>query len=222
MTRFLTSALVMLLLASPVSASLSVVGDNSHPNSNGLGNFSMLFSYSASDANNATITLQITNTTDPLIGGFLTAMAFGNPSDLITDLTLHSTTLATFDNVFEDVNVEPFGTQDFAVATTNTWIGGGSPNGGIAVGQTATIVLNATGTGLDTISETDFWDAVSTGDPSQDKAQAFIARLRGLNSDPDSDKVPGGSRNLIPEPGSLTIWCSMGIIGLGLRRRRSP
>lgn len=210
------SAAFVLMSFSPVSASIQIAGDSSL-STEGLGDFTLDFTYAPSSATEAVLTFVISNTSPLANGGYLTALAFGNPSDKITELKLASTTLASFNQVLVNESVSPFGDQDFATSSANSWIGGGSPTGGIAAGNSATVVLDATGTMLDTITEQDFLAAISTGGGGG--AYAFIARFRGFEDD-GSDKVPGVPVNAVPEAGSLIVWGTLALTSLCLCRRK--
>lgn len=85
--------------------------------------------------------------------------------------------------------------------TTIGMEGGGSPNGGIPVGGSATFILNITGGTL-----TDSFANESAVFTSQ------LIRFRGFNGNPDSDKdtVTATPNAALPEPASLLL------AGLGL------
>src|SRR5262245_7676801 len=76
---------------------LNIVGVPGNSTS-GLGNFSATFTYTASSATAATIVVSITNTSPAANGGFLTAFVFNNPDNLITGVSLSSTS-STFDTL---------------------------------------------------------------------------------------------------------------------------
>lgn len=191
-----------------------------------LGDYTGSLTYLATDANNASLTITLNNTSAAANGGFLTAFVFNNPGNLITGATLDGdNTFTAFELVFgNNVNsANPFGDFDFIVsATKKEFEGGGNPTGGITPGASATFTLALTGTSLNTFTATSFESALSNN-PGGGGAQYFVARFRGFE-DGGSDKVPGqpGGDPIphMPVPPSL-ILMGVGGMGLALARWRS-
>jgi hypothetical protein len=211
------------LLFQPSSARATVLvqdDPNSHQGSP-LGHFTGSLTY---NQGTATLAVTLTNTSDPSTGYFLTAFGFGNPGDKITGVT-YSTTNSNFALIggssFQDgIKTTPFGTADIgASATGGEWDGGGSPNGGLAVGQSATFTFKFTGTGVNSLTEKDFLNAL-TEDPEGAGSVLLPVRFRGGQG---SDKV---GAVVIPEPASLVLGLSglipLGLVAVSRFRRRAP
>ncbi len=230
---------VALALVPAVSADpITIVGDTAH-STEGLGNFSATLTYTPTSASTALLTIALTNTTSPAIGGFLTGFVLNNPGGAITGITFSSTNAnfqllggPSFNN---SVSGSPFGDFDFGAALGGDFLGGGSPNGGIPAGGSATFVFSLVGSGFDLFNEMSFVNALSS-DPGGPGAQFFVARFRGIPVGAGSDKVPGQFDDPppppppppppiphIPEPTSLAVWGLVALAGAGygLRRKRA-
>jgi hypothetical protein len=136
-------------------------------------------------ANVGTLTVSLTNTTDASIGGYLTAFMFRAPGEygsLASVLT--SSTYAGMTDIPAGSNGSPFpGSWIGGAGIGGTWLGGGSPNPGVAVGDTGQWVFSITGAMASSLSAAAFVHGGLTDDP-----YAFIVRFRGL-ADDCSDKV---------------------------------
>lgn len=138
------------------------------------------------------------------MGGYLTAFMFRTPESFggFTS-SLVSSTYAGMTDIPTGSGSSPFpGSWLGGAGLGATWLGGGSPNGGVAVGSTGQWVFSITGVMASALDAVDFVD----GD-----AYAFIVRFSGL-TDGGSDKVPAGT----PAPGAFVLVA----MGLAMNRRR--
>ena len=154
------------------------------------------------DWNGSSLTVQLRNTTNAALGGYLTAFALDGPSGL--SVRRYSTDNSNF-GLIVDPATRPWTGYDFgASATRGQWQGGGNPRGGLGVGESAS------------------WKFAFTGDTSGLTAGSFLgqplaARFRGGEGG-WSDKVPS-SGNPVPEPGTCVLL-GLAILGVAGRRRR--
>jgi hypothetical protein len=188
--------------------------------SGALGSFTGDFDFSASpDGSSGVITINLTNTSPAANGGFITGFAFNLPSGVeLTSATLASSS-ATFDELlgateFDDgVNGQPHGDFDIGASIGSSYLGSGSPLGGIGVGSSVTFTFSlfAAAGELTGLTAADFLAALS--DPRGDSkvGEDFVVRFRGFVNG-GSDKVPNGpppDRD-VPEPATGLLF------GLGL------
>lgn len=160
------------------------------------------------------LVINLTNTT-PLYSGYLTGVAFNNPGGAITSATMTTTdsdfVLIGGPDYNNSVSGSPYGDFDLGSALGGSWLGGGSPTGGIAVGGSATFTFALSGAlaGLTTDS---FTLAVSE---NTDKAEAFVVRFKGMLYG-QSDKVPGEFGSTPPPPGQVPEPTTYALMGAGL------
>jgi hypothetical protein len=213
--KHLLLAVTLLAVSSLGSASIAI---QSGPGNEGLGSYTGSFDYSFSSATQATLVISLTNTSPVANGGFITAFAFNNPGNLITGVTL--TTSTNLNNILggsdfnNDINAMPHGYFDVGASNGGGYQGSGSPNNGIAVGATGSWTFNFTGTNLNTLTTQSFLDTVSSG------GEFFVVRFRGFN-DGGSDKVPGVPGEVIPEPSTYAalFGALAGVVALHRRRK---
>jgi len=112
---------------------------------NGLGAYEGTFDYNPVDATHGTLKITLKNTSPAANGGYLTAFLFNNPGQHITGATLSSSNLhfqllggSSFNN---SVNGAPYGRFDLGASTFKSFEGGGNPSNGIAVGNSADLVV---------------------------------------------------------------------------------
>lgn len=189
------------------SASLIINADTAN-STEGLGNFTGSLDYLYAGGSQGWLTVSLTNTSDPLNGGFITGFAFNIDSvDNAASATLISGSHAFAGIV--NANAAPFGTYDAGAALGGSWIGGGSPNAGIAVGDTGVFVFSVLASDAMNLAAASFIAGPGYG---------FVVRLRGFE-DGGSDKVPGTTDTPVPAPGAASLLAIAGLVGI--RRRRS-
>jgi hypothetical protein len=166
-----------------------------------------------------TLTIVLSNTTAPALGGFLTADAFFLANGVTAALS--STTNMNF-ALSTNPSVSPFDTSGgmtfnyLLSATQNSFEGGGGPDAGIAPGGSATFVLNLSG------------NVSSLTEAGVLATEAL--RFRGfVNGGSDKDLVTGGgggagggagAGQAVPEPMSLLLFGSA-LLGAAYRSRRA-
>ena len=201
---------------------------------NGLGSFAGSFTYTPTDATTGSLAVELTNSSDPARGGFLTAFVFNNPGGKITGVSLtgapaHFALIAGgYDN---GINGAPFGQFDIGVSTGGSFEGGGNPSGGLGVGLSGTFHFTLTGAGLNTLDTASFFNTLSVPPGAGEGTQAFVARFRGFQPS-GSDKVPGvltpddiTTADVLPEPASCVLavgGAGLALLGWRSRKKRSP
>jgi hypothetical protein len=178
--------------------------------------FSGSIELTAADANGGTLVISLTNNSEALNGGYITALAFNNPGP-ISPLDVSLVTSSGLDSVLggsifiNEVDAPPVSPFDIGAAVGNSWLAGGSPSSGIGVGETATFTFTLTGNlfGLTTQS---FIDTLNAED-----GEWLALRFRGF--------VDGGSSKygatVVPLPAAAWLFVSalLGLAGIGYRRR---
>ncbi len=165
---------------------------------------------------NPKLTINITNTSDPINGGYITAFVYNTPSS-INNLSLYETTDLDFNLLFDidKVKAEPYGKFDVGATIGNNFTGGSKPYEGIDIGVTKTFMFTFLGTDLDILDENDFLTpSLPQGNSG---TESFLVRFQGFNNE-ESDKVPGVTTT--PEPSSVVILGS-GLLGLLIMYRKT-
>jgi hypothetical protein len=173
----------------------------------GLGSFTGSIEYSSADAFSTTGTLivTLTNTSSPANGGFLTGFLFnigGGDSGA-------SATLATGTHPFTNctgngLSGSPYGDYEGGAALGGSFLGGGSPNPGIAVGDTGVFSFNVSASDAGTLTALDFLNGGSLN-------FNFLVRFKGFE-DGGSDKV---GAVVVPLPPALGLGLA-GLVGAAI------
>ncbi len=213
----------------------------------GLGEFTGSVAVDNVSDTQATIVVTLTNTSNPLNGGYVTGFAFNLPDGktpqgaadpAAPDVTAVDPAqfAADYDpwrleNEFfllgGGVDGPPFGKFDLGASIDpDKFSGSGQPHPGLAVGQTGTFTFGVTGINLNAMTASGLLTYLS--EPKQDKkaddpfakAVPFLVRFRGFDDD-GSDKVVGGEeRPTLPTPAPSGAVLALVGVGVGLVRRR--
>lgn len=181
------------------------IGSPNFPN--GQGNYTGTLTFTALGVNSATLAVSLTNTS-PGGDGFLTGFVMLNNADWShVSVSLAGSPQISNTN-FQNTGVEGAGSfGDFrgGAALSGNFLGNGNPANGVAVGGTITATFNISGTGVGSMSASDFVT------PLNGNAQ-FVVRFRGF-ADGGSDQVPG-----VPTPGTAML-AGLGALVATQRRR---
>ena len=213
MTRMIMSfwrALACALLASgmcagPAHATFSTATYAPCCSTEDIGSFDAQLTYTYTGGTNATVSIVLTNTVDPSLGGFITALAL-TPNGTASGLTFVSSSNAAFLNIPSPIAASPYGSFTAGAGLNGNFLGGGSPSAGIGTGGSATFTFNMTGSAA-ALSALDAEIALNQ------VGYGMVVRFRGGQGG-WSDKVVGCA---LPAPGALAV---LGAVGLVAKRRR--
>lgn len=212
-TRVAIIAGTTLVLGGAAAADTVQIGGNMGASTENLADFTGSITYNTTMGNMGQLLIELTNTTNAATGGFLTAFVF-NINSTDTDASAELLSGPASFQLITNANAEPFGTFDAGASTSADFLGGGSPNTGLGVGETGMFEFKITADDAAALSAADF----ITDGPFEFN---FIARFRGLAND-GSDKVPGevdGNGPVIPLPTTGAMGAA-GLVLLAMRRRR--
>lgn len=235
--KILSSVILAASLATSAFGSIVYVGGSGGDTP---ASFTGSFDYTAAaNGLTATLVVSLTNTSPVDNGGYLTGFAFNNPG--FTGATLSSYSAGTgtwgilgdpdFDNEF---TASPFGIFDIGAVLNggSDWEGGGSPTGGVAVGNTGTWTFALTGTGLNAFSASSFLGVYAQEIENNKGTKTYVdadpeislaVRFRGFD-DGGSAKVPGTEvpppPRVIPEPSHYALMMGGATAFLAVMRRR--
>lgn len=164
--------------------------------------FSGSIDYTFGGGSSGSVIITLDNDTPPEVGGFLTGFVFNIDS---TDPAAAAVLVSSSNSNFLDTgaeNASPFGDFLAGAALGGNWQGGGSPSGGIGIGQSGAFGFAVTAADAGALSASSFLSG-----PNEFN---FVVRFRGL-TDGGSDKVP------VPAPASAGLLAVAA--GLAPRRR---
>jgi hypothetical protein len=206
----------MLAVAPARADSVAVLGDTFN-STEGLGRFEGMIEYDADPFSTVGILdIMLTNTSTPENGGYITGFLFNIASSDEATATLLSDpgSIYPFEQCMGGgLNGQPFGNPyDAGAALDGTFLGGGEPERGIAVGETGTFAFQIESPDAGSLTAMNFLE----GGPYDFD---FLVRFRGFD-DGGSDKVPAV---VVPLPLPLALGAA-GLVGVmfgAARRRRS-
>lgn len=193
--------------AGSASASFSTASFVPCGSTEGLGSFAAELIYSYSGGTSATVSITLTNSTDASLGGYITALAI-NPNGMASGLSFDMSTSAAFAGISSPISAPPFGDFAAGAGLGGSFLGGGDPSAGIAVGEFAIFSFTLTGSAA-ALAALDAETVLSQG-----SGYSMVVRFRGGAVDDWSDKVVGCA---LPAPGALAL---LGAVGLVPKRRR--
>ena len=171
-------------------------------NEDSFGGFVGTMSYDWSATGMSTLSFELENTSQ--FDGYLTGIAFDDSfGDWSFNLGDSSGISLDWQNLEGPIDVQPFGSRDFGASSSDSWMGGGTPGGGLAAGETGTFVF--TSANAANVTARDFFNNASS-----------VFRFRGFTNGA-SDKLPG-QIVVVPAPGALAVICLACFVGS--RRRR--
>ena len=200
---FATAGVVVLGASSFASADTIQIFADTTNSTEGIGDFTGWLTYDFIVGDLGVLTVDLTNTSDPGNGGWLTGFIFniGSSDPDVAALYTGGT------HPFEDApgqNGEPYGNPFLGgAALGGNWLDGGFPGDGIAVGDSGSFSFDVVASDAGSLQASSFLQG-----PYQFN---FIVRFRGF-LDGNSDKVPA-----VPAPSALAL---LGLGALAQRRRR--
>ncbi len=197
-----TAGVIVLGASSSASAdTLQIFADTAN-STQGIGDFTGSLTYDFIVGDMGVLTVDLTNTSEPGNGGWLTGFIF-NIGSSDPDVAAPYTG-GTYP--FEDApgqNGAPYGNPFLAgAALGGNWLGDGFPADGIAVGDSGSFSFDVFANDAGSLSASSFLEGPYKFN--------FLVRFRGF-LDGNSDKVPA-----VPAPGALAL---LGIAALAQRRR---
>ncbi len=197
------SLIASLGLSHTADASLINIVSNPASSTEQLGTFTGSIDYTPGIAFGALV-ITLTNTSPGANGGLITGFLFNIDS---VDVAA-SASLINGSHPFISTGPgsgAPFGSYDAGAALGGDFLGGGSPNAGIAVGATGVFTFLVSASDTNALSASSFLSGPNQFD--------FIVRFRGF-ADGGSDKVPASA---VPAPSAVALLL---LGGLTKRRRR--
>lgn len=175
------STLAASLLCLPITATATIITEQTVTGSGGLGSYSAHFKWDGS-----ILSLDLTNTSNPSNGGYLTGFLLELPnSSSFTKWQTNSNLTALTPNQ-EHYSGAPYGNFDYGYALGGNFLGGGSPTSGISVGKTGHFEFSQWNN-VNGFDVGDFFENLSTLEQNDTN---LLVRFKGFK-DGGSDKVIG-------------------------------
>jgi len=200
-TRIIIVSLFVALLACiPVQANTTVQLEG--PAGTGIG-ADLIFSYTGLSATTGTINLSLSNVSSTSSDDLI-ILTFNAPEGVTGASLTSSTNPWLFDFNHDGINAGGFGMFDAYLFLAN----------GLEPGQTDSMTIGLTGTGLDEMTEMDFLSLLSVGGLQKSTLAVFEnPAYFGF-----SYAIPTSGQQPVPEPATLLLF-GCGIIGLGGLKR---
>lgn len=213
-----SAAVLATSLAASVACADTITFSGSEVSTENLASFTGSMTWNYSGGGVGSLVVSLTNTSDSANGGYMTGFAF-NTSFTGLNLTLCGAPNASW-LIQQNASGSPFGTFDWAAALGGNFLGGGSPDAGIAVGDTGVFTFCVKGDDsiVSGLSASSFFDGDCTCEPGEENRYPFAARFRGFN-DGGSDKVIACPPSVVPVPMPVAL-AAAGLLGVGFMRRR--
>lgn len=179
--------------------------------------FSGSIELTAASATEGTLVISLTNSSAASNGGYITALAFNNPGpinplsvSLSTDSGL--TTVLGGPSYNNTIPASPVAAFDIGAGVGSSWLSGGSPTGGIGVGDTGNFTFTLTGN-LSGLTTQSFIETLN-----EDGGEWLALRFRGFDDDGSSKY----GTTVVPIPAAAWLFGSalLGMAGIGARRGR--
>lgn len=180
----------------------------------GLGHFSGTMTWSYVSGTSGTLTISLTNLLTTSAGGKITGLGFNGPSGGGFSYALASAPNASWLLDTAPVTASPLGSFGFGAALGGDWSGGGSPNGGIVIGDTGLFeftVSNSDTAALAALDAMSFWNP-------NDEGYFGAIRFKGFDNG-GSDKITT-ELSVVPIPAPAFLAAG-GLLFAALLRRRS-
>ena len=217
--RMVTGLALLLLIQVQSNADITLTSDVSNSTDKGNNTTYVATVTLTTDATHHKETLDflVKNTSSSSVGGYLTGIVLKEVSGATYVSGSYLTNNSHF-SLVTNASASPFGTFPVGAALGGNWLGGGSPNNGIAAnGGTGDFKFTFSYTGT-APTETD-WKNILNGN-------GFVARFKGLTNG-GSNKVPDiastgvSTDSVTPEPSTFVIAAlgTLGFLAYGLRCR---
>jgi hypothetical protein len=215
--RFLAAAAAVVLLLGS-TASGGVVSLTGHgPLGDYQGQITYLYQASSGLGD---LTIELTNTSNPANGGYLTGFVFNIDGDARANLTANPT--GSFFDVLGPEPAAPYDAFEFGAALAKKgradgdFLSGGDSKRGLGVGQSGIFHFAVSGPAVPTLKARSFLSESRSA--SDGSVAVFLARFMGFNNG-GSNKAPGTTTVPLP-PAAWTGLTLLGMIAcLKVRRR---